>query len=285
MKNQKTPVGIIAGNGTLPFEVAHMILGQGRNCYLVGIKGEVDKQIEQFEYKLFEWGQIGRMVNALKKQKIVDVLLVGGVKRRPTIWQLKPDWGLWKVLPSLFKMLAMGDNKLLSMCIKRIEQKGFTVRTLAEMTPQLLIEDNEILGKKPSKEDLKKIKQGWEVVKVLGPYDVGQGAVVVGHRVIAVEGLEGTDEMLIRVQNLRKENRLPKKGGGVLVKCTKLGQDERADLPAIGPQTMHNLHKAKLNGVGVEAGRTIIIEREKTLNLAKKYGLFIYGFCERKNEK
>ena len=106
---------------------------------------------------------------------------------------------------------------------------------------------------------------------------LGQAVVVVEKRVVALEGVEGTDAMLERVTALRAEGRLPKKKGGVLIKCVKPGQDLRADLPSIGPNSIDKIVEAGLSGIGVEAGLTLMISREETLKRANKNGVFIYG--------
>ena len=94
---------------------------------------------------------------------------------------------------------------------------------------------------------------------------------------VALEGVEGTDAMLERIAALRAAGRLPKKKGGVLIKCVKPGQDLRADLPSIGPNSIDKIVEAGLTGIGVEAGLTIMISRDETVNRANKSGVFIYG--------
>ena len=131
---------------------------------------------------------------------------------------------------------------------------------------------------KPSSSDMERIIEGVAVTGAMGRFDIGQGCVVVGKRAVAVEGAEGTDAMLERVSKLRIDGRLPNKRGGVLIKAVKQGQDERADLPAIGPGTIEAVNAAGLTGIGGQAGKTLIIDKEHTIALARKYKIFVYGF-------
>ena len=271
-----TNIGIIAGNGSLPFEVAVMLTSRDYHCHIYGIKGEVSSQITDYPHTLISLGQLDRLVKSLKREDIVDVLLLGGIRYRPTLWQLKPDLGLFRILPTILRMLSMGDNNILLHCINWFEGKGFRVCKLSDVAPELLLGEHESFGKKPSSDNLRQLSHGLSLLHTIGKYDIGQSAVVVGDRVVAIEGIEGTDSMLQRVRDLKSEGRLPKRGG-VLVKCRKVGQDERVDLPTIGPQTIHNIHEAGLSGIGAESGHTIIIDRQETISLVKKYKLFIYG--------
>ncbi|MEL6946356.1 MAG: LpxI family protein, partial [Pseudomonadota bacterium] len=148
---------------------------------------------------------------------------------------------------------------------------------VAELAPQLLVQVGINGGGRTSKADRALADQGFAITRALGPFDIGQGCVLIGRRAVAVEGLEGTDAMLDRVARLRAAGRLPLGGGGVLVKCPKPGQDERVDLPAIGPRTISNAHAAGLTVVALEAQRTLIVDRDKTLHDAKIRGISIIG--------
>jgi DUF1009 family protein len=128
---------------------------------------------------------------------------------------------------------------------------------------------------------------GFSACKALGTFDIGQAAVAEAGRVVALEGVEGTDAMLERITAMRQIGRMPPEGkNGVLVKTMKPGQDMRADLPAIGPNTIECVVRAGLRGIAVEAGHSIILEREMTLAAARQGGIFIYGltpeegFCD-----
>jgi UDP-2,3-diacylglucosamine hydrolase len=104
--------------------------------------------------------------------------------------------------------------------------------------------------------------------------------VAIGGRVVAVEGIEGTDGLLDRVKDLRGHGRIAGIGGGALVKCAKPGQELRADLPTIGPLTIERVHAAGLAGIGVEAGRAFVLEFAQTMARADALGVFVVGLTE-----
>ena len=271
------PVAIIAGNGGLPFETANVLLAKGRQVHLVGISGEVGSSIENYAHTMVEWGQIGKLFRVLKQHSVEEVLLIGGVDKRPDINLRKMDWGGLRTLPQILAIMLAGDNTVLTSVVGIFESKGLKVKSMIDLAPELLVVSGANTSIKPSRADQRRLQQGADVVAALGRFDIGQGAVIVGDRAVAVEGVEGTDSMLRRVAELKQIGRLSSKRGGVLVKRAKPNQNLRADLPTIGPQTIENLHRAGLVGVGVEAGKTLIADRERTLELALQSKIFICG--------
>jgi len=124
---------------------------------------------------------------------------------------------------------------------------------------------------------MRDIEKAASAAMALGALDVGQGAVCVGGRVVALEGVEGTDRMLERVAALRAEGRISARRKGVLVKLCKPQQDVRADLPSIGVSTVDNARKAGLAGIAVEAGRALVLDRQAMIATADASGLFVCG--------
>ena len=275
-----SPVAIIAGNGRLPLEVAHALQEQGRPVLVMGITGEADPAIEQFSHQWCQWERVGQIFKSIKQNGISDIVLAGGVIGRPELKLHRMDWETMRTLPGLLAALIGGDNQILTGVISVIEKRGFKVRNIAELLPQLTVQPGANTSLKPSGADKKRIADGFAVTQAMGAFDIGQACVVAGSRAVAVEGAEGTDSMLSRVAELRSNGRLPNKRAGVLVKAVKPGQDERADLPAIGPETIRAASNAKLQGIGVEAGKTLIIQKEETLRLAQEHKVFIYGFVK-----
>ena len=273
-------IAIICGNGAFPYEIAGLLQSKGVHVHLLGIEGEAQPQITRFPHTMLEWEKIGALFRTLKRDDIQDAVLVGGISQRPDLKLMKLDWGAWRTLPDILRIMLSGDNSALTGAIEIFEKRGVRIRGLAELVPEILVKPGANSKKRPVKRDLERIAHGAEVIGVLGPYDIGQGAVVFGKRVVAVEGVEGTDAMLQRVADLKSQGRLPDVTGGVLVKRLKPGQDMRADLPAIGPQTITNLIDAKLSGVDVEAGKSIIGRREETLMRANEAEIFVYGFSD-----
>ena len=277
MTLDKSPIAIIAGNGVLPIEAAECLGAREIPVHVLGIKGEADASVARFDHTFLSFHQLGTLFKLLKEKNISRILLAGGIVKRPDVDLLKMDWGTIRTLPEIVGVLVSGDNSILTGTIEIFRRRNIEVLRFPDVLPELMVTAGANNGRKPRSRDLERIKHGSKVIDALGPFDIGQGVVVIGDRAVAVEGAEGTDAMLERVEQLRRIGRLPAKKGGVLVKKVKPGQDERADLPTIGPRTIANLHAAGLNGVGVQAGKTIIVERDRTLALAKSAGVFVFG--------
>ena len=141
--------------------------------------------------------------------------------------------------------------------------------------PDLLAAEGPLTKAQPRKSDRRDIDAAYAAAKAIGALDIGQAAVAIGGRVIALEGVEGTDGLLERVQQLRGHGRLAGRTRGVLVKCAKPGQELRADLPSIGPQTVEAAHAAGLAGIGVEAGRSLVLDGAAVIARADALGLFV----------
>ena len=270
-------LAIIAGNGRLPLEIAEAMQARSEDVVIFGILGEADAAIENFTHEWAEWERIGQVFKSIKAHGLTRLVFAGGVVGRPEFKLHKLDWGAIRTLPSLLAAMLGGDNHILSGVISVIEKRGITVCNVAELMPELTVKAGANTATKPKAANKKRIAQGFEVANAMGQFDIGQACVVVGSRAVALEGAEGTDAMLRRVGELREVGRLSKRRGGVLVKVVKPGQDERADLPAIGPDTIRAVHTADLEGIGVQAGKTLMIEKQKTLQMARENDLFIYG--------
>ncbi|MBH9975291.1 MULTISPECIES: LpxI family protein [Bartonella] len=269
---------IIAGNGVLPLAVAKAIQERGEKPFLVPLKGEADSSLYNFDHCEISVVQLAKLIKALKKADVKNVILAGGVKSRPNLADLRPDWTTISALPKLFRALGQGDDALLKAFISVVEKYGFHVVGAHEVVPQLLAPIGFNLTKKRANDkNWRDIMLAAKAAAILGKLDIGQGAVAVRGRVVAVEGAEGTDNMLRRIKEMREEKRIPPIGG-VLVKRTKAQQDERADLPTIGPETIIRAKECLLEGVAVEAGRTFIVSLKETVEQADKSSMFIETF-------
>ena len=161
------------------------------------------------------------------------------------------------------------------------EDAGFRIVGLDQVAPEVFVSDGALGHFRPSAGNHADIVRGLETIRALGPFDIGQAAVVANNQVLAVEAAEGTDNMIARVAELRRLGRVaPPPGVGVLVKAPKPGQDRRFDLPSIGPRTVENVAKAGLAGIAVSAGSTIIAEAAATIAAADRAGIFIAGVSE-----
>lgn len=270
-------VAIIAGNGLLPIKVAEALHAAGNSPFLVPLRGEADPVLYEYEHQEISVVEFATLVRSMKAAGVSRVVLAGGVRNRPHVSDLKLDWPTLRAVPYVLRALGQGDDALLRAFIGLLESFGFTVAGAHQVVPDLLApfpaRDLTRLTPPDSRERYN-IALAMEAALHLGELDVGQGAIAVGGRVVALEGAEGTDLMIGRVRELRAAGRIPRRGG-VLVKMAKPRQDERADLPAIGLSTVENAASAGLAGIAVEAGRTFILGFGETVRAANEKGLFI----------
>ena len=277
LDQEQQKIAIISGRGSLPHEISYALRERGDEPYLVGIQGEHDDWITDFDNDILHWGQFGKLFKRLREKKITHILFAGGVTR-PKLEIAKMDFGSIKTLPQILAFMVGGDNSLLTGVVRVFEKQGVKVVGAHQVLPSLLTPSGAIVGRKPTGKTKKNIQKAFEACKVLGQLDIGQAAIAVGGRVVAVEGIEGTDDMMKRAADLRATGRLWEDGKhGVLVKTMKPGQDMRVDLPAIGINTVENAAKAGLAGIAIEAGKSMILQRDDTIACAKSRGLFIYG--------
>ncbi|MCP4070589.1 MAG: UDP-2,3-diacylglucosamine diphosphatase LpxI [Hyphomicrobiales bacterium] len=279
--HSSNPIAIISGYGTLPKEIALGAQASGRRPFMVGIEGEAEPSIEEFDHRYMNLGQFGGLLKLLKENGISQIVMAGGIHARPEVFKMKLDWGAISSIPRAMAMLLGGDDTLLSGLIKLFEDHNIEVVGAHEVAPELLSGCGPIVGSKPGRKDMQNIELAAAACNALGELDIGQAAIAEANRVIAVEGVEGTDGLLQRVVELRQNGRMPPVGkNGVLVKLMKPGQDHRADMPAIGPITVLAVKRAGLCGIAVDAGKSLILQKEETLKLARKNKIYIFGFVD-----
>lgn len=271
-------LAIIAGHGFLPLHVAEAARAAGDEPFVICLKDEADRDFSAFDHAVAGVGDQVRIERLLRERGVKRVVMSGGVRRRPELRQIRPTVSTLFKLPAALKtLLAGGDDAVLRMVISLFEGMGCRVVGVHEILPGLLADTGTLGRHAPSEEERRDIARGAEAARLLGQLDVGQGAVSVGGRIVALEGVEGTDAMVQRVGELRAAGRISKRRRGALVKLCKPQQDLRADLPTIGPATIEAIVAAGLGGIAVEAGRALIVEREALLKAADEAGIFVCG--------
>jgi len=272
-------VGIIAGGGSLPVEVAASSAELGYPPLVILMEGEADRlpELRRYEHETLALEAIGSLLPLLKRHRITHLVLAGEIKRRPRLTHLRPSLSLLAVIPTVVKALARGDDGLLKVVARGLEARGIKVVGAHEIVPNLVAAEGLLTKAAPRTSDWSDIEAGLAAAKAIGALDIGQAAIAVGGRTIALEGIEGTAGLLDRAKLLRGHGRIAGKTRGVLVKCAKPGQELRADLPSIGPQTVEAAHAAGLAGIAVEAGRSLVLEGPETISRANVLGLFIIG--------
>ena len=273
------PLGVIAGNGNLPAELVAAVRATGRAVVLVAIRGESDPALDDLGARWVEWGQVGKLFGVLRRAGVHDIVLIGGVAKRPDFKSVVSDFETLKRLPRILSTMIGGDDSVLTRVLRLVEDEGFRILGAQDVAPGLLAGIGVLGRERPGERDERDIRLCRAVITALGPYDVGQAAVAMDGRVVAIEAAEGTDAMLARVTEARAARRISAKGTvGVLVKGPKPGQDLRVDLPTIGRKTIDAVKAAGLAGIAVEAGRVLIADRAATIAAADQAGLFLIGY-------
>jgi DUF1009 family protein len=272
------PLALLCGGGVLPFAVADAVLATGRQVVLFAIEGAAEPQrVGAYRHHWVGWGRLGGLIAALRKEGCRDIVMIGSL-RRPPLWRAALDVQVLKMLPTVMRAMRGGDNHLLSAVAAIAEQHGFRIVAAQEAAPGILVGAGDLTARKPDAHERDDIRRGMALLHAMGPFDVGQGVVVIDRHIIAVEGIEGTDAMLARVAELRRSGRIATPTGrGVLVKAPKPQQDRRVDLPAIGPTTIEHVSAAGLAGIAVAAGEAICAEPEAMVKAADRAGVFVAG--------
>ncbi len=267
-------VGVIAGNGELPREVAEAILANGKEVFVLAIDGHADvKMLKNISHQVVALGKMQKAVDLLRQHHIGDIIFVGGINR-VSLSDLKLDRaGMALLFKAGMKKISGGDDNLLTLVLKFFEEHKFVIKSVQELAPQLLFLE-QYLGKiRPSSSELKDIEKGQKVLSLLGASDVGQAIIVEDDHVLGIEAAEGTDKLIERCGSLKKEV----KKSGILVKIVKSKQDPRIDLPTIGIKTIELLHNHRFKGMAIRKSSTIILNRREVEEAVNRYKLFIVG--------
>lgn len=265
-------LGILAGGGALPGQVAAAARAAGQDVFIVGLEGFADPAVvAPYPHTFLRLMAAAQILAALKAQECRELVLVGPV-RRPSFLDLRPDVEGARILARIGRAAFSGDDGLLAAVIRIFSEEGFRVVGAHEVLRRVVAPAGLLSRTAPDAVAMADIRRGIAVARALGAVDVGQGCVVQQGIVLAVEAAEGTDAMLARCGSLAWGGR-----GGVLVKVVKPGQDRRADLPTIGVQTVKGAMAAGLRGIAFEADGTILAEREAMVAMADEAGLFLLG--------
>ncbi len=275
---QDGPLALVCGGGTLPLAVAESVSKRGRVVVVFALRGHADPTlVARYPHHWLRVGQLGAFTRLAHAAGCRDVVFIGSLIR-PTLWNLRPDFRALMLLPRIMAAYRGGDNHLLSGVSKIVEEQGSRLIGAHEVAPEILVSEGALGHIDASAQHRQDITFGFDYLRASGAFDIGQAVVVAGKHVLAVEAVEGTDQMLARVADLRAAGRIgAPEGIGVLVKAPKPGQDRRFDLPSIGPKTVAGVVRAKLAGIAVVGGTTVIAEPERVVNEADHAGIFVVG--------
>lgn len=270
-------IGLIAGSGDFPIEIAEAVNNAGHALFVLGLRGFFDRRLRKFPFASVDMLDPQKALHVLRAQGVTDIVLAGGV-HRPGPAALLSIYSAYRNRDDLRALLGSGDDTLLRGVVSFFEDHHFNVLGIGEVAPDLLASVGPIAKRNIPDEISTSISLAKHVLADLGRYDIGQGVVIAGERILAVEGPEGTDAMLSRVRDMQDSKRV-KLGNApaILVKLAKPDQDRRVDLPAIGPKTVKSAKAAHLSGIIVAAGDVVLVEKKKLITEADRAGLFIEG--------
>lgn len=265
---------IVAGSGRLPKLLIDACLESGRDFFVLALKGQADPEIvERVPHAWIRMGAAGQGFSILKEQGIDELVMAGGV-RRPSLLDLRPDMRVVKFFARLGRR-GIGDDGLLRAVIDEVEAEGYHVIGAHEVLPKLAAAEGPLGTVIPDKQANADIERGMAVLAALSEVDIGQAVVVQQGIVLGVEAVEGTDALIARCKDLKRDGL-----GGVLVKFSKRGQETRVDMATIGPETIREVAEAGLRGIAIGAGTTIILDVDELVRTADDADIFVVGVAQ-----
>lgn len=264
-------IAIFAGGGRLPQMLIDKFVSEGRSFSLFLLEGQdYDNDYSSHNPSALAYGQVGKFIDILKQQNVKELVFVGGVTK-PNFSQLKVDKKAAALITKILASKILGDDAVLRAVVKFFEKEGFKVIEVNKFLTDLVSRKGVLSKTQPKKSDLNDIKIAMKAMKKMSEFDIGQSVVLAQRQIIAVEGPEGTDNMIARCSDLT----LDYKKEAILVKMKKVNQSKKADLPTIGVDTVNNCHKSQIKGIAVKAGSTLILEKDKVVNLVDELGMFL----------
>jgi len=262
-------LGIIAGNGVFPLEVAAAARGRGYAVVAVAHRGETDERLAALcdEITWIRVGELQAMIDAFKRAGVEEAAMAGGIARARLGESFAPDA---RAIAMLARVGRFSDDALLRAIAAEMESDGIAMIDPVPMLDNALAASGRMAGPEPGAAQLRDLRLALGAMRALGGFDVGQAAAVRDGVVGAIEAVEGTDAALRRAAALLGH-------GLVVAKVAKPGQDLRFDRPAIGPATIDLLAEVGAALIGVEAGQALILERARTLAAADNAGITVWG--------
>ena len=275
-------LGLIAGNGRFPFLLLDAARAQGLAVVVAAIREETDPEIDRRaaadERISVEWlslGELSRLIELFRKEGVRRAVMAGQVKHKQIFSSIRPDWRLAKLLLNL---RSRNTDMLLGAVAKVLGDEGIELIGSTAFLEPLLAQEGVLTARAPDDEERKNIEYGLGVARAVAGFDIGQTVVVAAQACVAVEAMEGTDAAIERAAQLMRsldddastlERRL------TVVKVAKPQQDLRFDVPVIGVVTVETMIRAGASCLSVEAGRTLLFDREALVKRADEAGIAI----------
>jgi UDP-2,3-diacylglucosamine hydrolase len=262
---------IIAGNGRFPFLVLESARRQGLEPLLVAIKEEASPELQQAA-PAAHWlslGEISKLLELLEAERVTHVVLAGQVKHVQLFSRIKPDGILNRALQGLHRR---NTDALIGAFVRMLEERHIQVVDSTLFLQANLAGEGTLTARAPDEGERADIVYGREIAKKLAGLDIGQTIVVADRACVAVEAMEGTDAAIERAAGLSNGRRL------VVVKVSKPHQDMRFDVPVVGPQTVRVMGRSNARALAVDAGKTLLFERQELIAEADRAGIAIVGW-------
>jgi len=277
-------LGLIAGNGRFPFLLLDAARAQGFAVTVAAIREETDPEInhraacdERITVTWLSLGELSRLIEVFHKEGVSMAVMAGQVKHKQIFSSIRPDWRLAKLLLNL---RTRNTDMLLGAVAKVLADEGIELISSTAFLEPLLAQEGVLTQRAPSDDERKNIDYGMDVARAVAGFDIGQTVVVAARACVAVEAMEGTDAAIERAGRLMKS--LEDEGSDTsttlerhltVVKVAKPNQDMRFDVPVIGIRTIETMIQAGATCLSVEAGRTLLFDREAMLKRADEAGI------------
>ncbi len=267
MPETKDIIGLIAGGGQFPLMVADAARIRGIRVVAVAHVGETEPSLSDRVDKItwIKLGQLGKLIKAFRNNGVNKALMAGKINKRRMFEDIRPDL---KGLSVMSKLAVFHDDDILGTLAEEILKEGIEIVSSTTHLPELLAPPGCFTKRKPTKAENEDIEFGWKVAKDLGRLDIGQCVVVRRKTVLALEAIDGTDETILRGGRLAREK-------AVVVKVSKPQQDLRFDVPSVGLKTIKVMSDAKASALAIEAGKTLMFDKQDMVTYADKAGISI----------
>jgi DUF1009 family protein len=265
-------LGLIAGDGDFPLEIARAARRGGRRIHAVGFHGLTRTELDAVadEITWLHLGEVGALLDELRGAGVADVVMAGTVDKT----HLHGVGGGLHLDARARSLLAElpdhRDASILGLLAGALEESGMALRSQAEWVPHLVLGEGALGALSPTQAQWRDIRTGWPIARRNAADEVGQCVVVKDGAVVAVEAMEGTDATIDRAAGLAG-------AGTTVVKAARPRQDPRFDLPVIGAGTLGRLIDARAGALAVEAGTTVVLDREEVIHLADQHGIALVG--------